>query len=68
MDGDTVVVFLKGLNLRPHKISDPTNFRCHLGLRSFHKDGVGAAFLLNTKAVSVAQELVADKAVSVALR
>ncbi|AES96424.1 putative Glycosyltransferase family 92 [Medicago truncatula] len=58
LDGDTVVVFVKGLNLRPHKISDPTNFRCHFGLRSFHKDGAGAAFLLSTKAVSVAQELV----------
>ncbi|CAI8587760.1 unnamed protein product [Vicia faba] len=58
LDGDTVVVFVKGLNLRPHKISDPTNFRCHFGLRSFHKDGVGASFLLSTKAVSVAQEIV----------
>jgi hypothetical protein len=58
LDGDTVVVFVKGLNLRPHKISDPTHFRCHFGLRSFHKDGAGAAFLLSTKAVSVAQEIV----------
>ncbi|CAK8536895.1 unnamed protein product [Lathyrus sativus] len=58
LDGDTVVVFVKGLNLRPHKISDPTNFRCHFGLRSFHKDGVGASFLLSTRAVSVAQEIV----------
>ncbi|XP_057448378.1 glycosyltransferase family 92 protein RCOM_0530710 [Lotus japonicus] len=55
LDGDTVVVFVKGLNLRPHKISDPTHFRCHFGVRNFHKDG---SFLLSTRAVSVAQEVV----------
>nr|KYP65934.1 hypothetical protein KK1_012211 [Cajanus cajan] len=38
LDGNTVVVFVKGLNLRPHKISDPTRIRCHFGLKSFHKD------------------------------
>lgn len=58
LDDETVVVFVKGLNLRPHKISDPTHFRCHFGLKSFHKDGDGAAFLLSTRAVSVAQEIV----------
>ncbi|XP_058749561.1 glycosyltransferase family 92 protein RCOM_0530710-like isoform X2 [Vicia villosa] len=58
LDGDTVVVFVKGLNLRPHKISDPTSFCCHFGLRRFHKDGVGASFLLSTRVVSVAQEIV----------
>ncbi|XP_027360781.1 glycosyltransferase family 92 protein RCOM_0530710-like [Abrus precatorius] len=55
LDGDTVVVFVKGLNLRPHKISDPTRIRCHFGLKSFHKDG---ALLLTTRAVSMAQEVV----------
>ena len=55
LDGDTVVVFVKGLNLRPHKVSDPRHFRCHFGLKSFHKDG---SFLLTTRAVSVAQEVV----------
>ena len=55
LDGDTVVVFVKGLNLRPHKISDPTRIRCHFGLKSFDKDN---AFLLTTRAVSVAQEVV----------
>lgn len=55
LDGYTVVVFVKGLNLRPHKISDPTRIRCHFGLKSFHKDN---AFLLTTRAVSVAQEIV----------
>ncbi|KAK7281061.1 hypothetical protein RIF29_08722 [Crotalaria pallida] len=55
LDGDTIVVFVKGLNLRPHKISDPANFRCHFGLKGFNKEG---AFMLTTKAVSVAQEVV----------
>ncbi|KAI4328327.1 hypothetical protein L6164_020688 [Bauhinia variegata] len=55
LDGDTVLVFVKGLNLRPHKISDPSHFRCHFGLRNLDKDN---GFLLTTKAVSVAQEVV----------
>lgn len=54
LDGNTAVVFVKGLNLRPHKISDPTHFLCHFGLRKMGKEG----FLLTTKAVSVAQEVV----------
>lgn len=55
LDGNTAVVFVKGLNLRPHKISDPTNFLCHFGMKNMgRKDG----FFLTTKAVSVAQELV----------
>ncbi|KHN28690.1 UPF0392 protein [Glycine soja] len=41
--------------VRPHKISDPTRIRCHFGLKSFDKDN---AFLLTTRAVSVAQEVV----------
>ncbi|KAE9607111.1 putative Glycosyltransferase family 92 [Lupinus albus] len=55
LDGDTVVVFVKGLNLRPHKISDPITFWCHFGLKGFNKEG---AFMLTTKTVSVAQEVV----------
>ncbi|XP_061360805.1 glycosyltransferase family 92 protein RCOM_0530710 [Gastrolobium bilobum] len=55
LDGDTVVVFVKGLNLRPHKISDPSRFRCHFGLKSFNNE---SAFLLTTRVVSVAQEVV----------
>ncbi|KAK7317561.1 hypothetical protein RJT34_01906 [Clitoria ternatea] len=51
LDADTVVVFVKGLNLRPHTISDPSRFRCHFGTRN-------AASRLTTKAVSVAQEVV----------
>lgn len=52
LDGNTAVVFVKGLNLKPHTVTDPTRFRCHFGS---HKNG---AFWLTTKAVSVAQEVV----------
>ncbi|XP_028767618.1 glycosyltransferase family 92 protein RCOM_0530710 [Neltuma alba] len=55
LDGNTTVVFVKGLNLRPHKISDPTKFLCHFGLKNLGKEN---NFLLTTKAVSVAQEVV----------
>ncbi|KAI9125198.1 hypothetical protein K1719_003814 [Acacia pycnantha] len=55
LDGNTTVVFVKGLNLRPHKISDPTNFLCHFGLKNLGKEN---NFMITTKAVSVAQEVV----------
>lgn len=55
LDGNSTVVFVKGLNLRPHKISDPTNFLCHFGLKNL---GKGNNFMITTKAVSVAQEVV----------
>ncbi|KAJ7953706.1 glycosyltransferase family 92 protein [Quillaja saponaria] len=55
LDGDTVVVFIKGLNLRPHKISDPTQFSCHFGLKNLEKH---EGSLLRTKAVTAAQEVV----------
>ncbi|TKY58569.1 Domain of DUF23 [Spatholobus suberectus] len=51
LDGDTAVVIVKGLNLRPHRVSDATRFRCHFGPRN-------GAFWITTKAVSVAQEVV----------
>ncbi|KAL1327651.1 hypothetical protein HN51_037658 [Arachis hypogaea] len=54
LDGDTAVVFVKGLNLRPHRISDPTRFQCHFGLTGSQN----AAFSITTKAVTVAQEVV----------
>ncbi|KAI9111379.1 hypothetical protein K1719_017069 [Acacia pycnantha] len=51
LDGDTVVVFVKGLNLRPHQISDPTRFGCHFGFKN-------GEFILKTTAISAAQEVV----------
>ncbi|XWS34899.1 hypothetical protein CRYUN_Cryun21dG0076500 [Craigia yunnanensis] len=54
-DGKTAVVFAKGLNLRPHKESDPTQFRCQFGLGNWDKD---EGFVLMTEAVAAAQEVV----------
>lgn len=55
MDGDTVAVFVKGLNLRPHKDSDPTQLSCRFGLGDSLKEG---EFVLRTVAVTAAQEVV----------
>ncbi|EOY00280.1 UPF0392 protein RCOM_0530710 [Theobroma cacao] len=55
IDGKTAVVFVKGLNLRPHKESDPAQFRCQFGLRNWDK---GGGFVLMTEAVAAAQEVV----------
>ena len=56
LDGDTAVLFVKGLNLRPHKRSDPTRFSCDFGFGNWGKDEEG--FLLTTEAVTAAQEVV----------
>ncbi|GMY26132.1 glycosyltransferase family 92 protein RCOM_0530710 [Fagus crenata] len=56
LDGDTAVLFVKGLNLRPHKRSDPTRFSCHFGFGNWGKDEEG--FVLTTEAVTAAQEVV----------
>lgn len=55
LDGDTAVVFVKGLNLRQERESDPRQFSCHFGLGNWEEDG---KFILTTKAVSAAQEVV----------
>lgn len=55
LDGETAVVFAKGLNLRPDKESDPTLFSCHFGLGNWERDG---RFVLKTKAITAAQEVV----------
>ncbi|KAL7149042.1 hypothetical protein ABFS83_05G013100 [Erythranthe nasuta] len=52
-DTDTAVVFVKGLNLRPGRESDPSRFSCHFGFG--HKNPI---FTLSTKALAVAQEVV----------
>ncbi|XP_057507872.1 glycosyltransferase family 92 protein RCOM_0530710-like [Actinidia eriantha] len=51
LDGDTAVLFVKGLNLRPDRASDASQFSCHIGL------GRGGKISM-TKAVSAAQEVV----------
>ncbi|XP_059316646.1 glycosyltransferase family 92 protein RCOM_0530710 [Lycium ferocissimum] len=55
LDGNTAVVFVKGLNLRPQRESDSSQFSCHFGLGNFEKDG---KFALRTKAITAAQEVV----------
>lgn len=55
IDGETAVLFAKGLNLRPHKESDPNQFRCQFGLGNWEK---GEGFTFVTEAISAAQEIV----------
>lgn len=55
IDGDTVVVFAKGLNLRPHKESNPAEFSCHFRLGNSNNNG---EYVLTTKAVTAAQEII----------
>lgn len=55
LDGDTAVVFAKGLNLRPGRGSDPTQLSCHFGLGNWERDG---RFFARTKAITAAQEVV----------
>ncbi|KAE8023380.1 hypothetical protein FH972_009081 [Carpinus fangiana] len=55
LDANTAVVFVKGLNLRPHKISDQTQLSCHFGFDNWGRD---EGFVLTTEAVSASQEVV----------
>ncbi|KAM7269089.1 hypothetical protein ACFE04_024586 [Oxalis oulophora] len=56
LDGnDTVVVFAKGLNLRPHRESDPSYYKCRFGLGNLDKDD---GFWLTTDGITAAQEVV----------
>ncbi|PSS28681.1 Glycosyltransferase family 92 protein like [Actinidia chinensis var. chinensis] len=55
LDGNTAVVFVKGLNLRPDRESDPTQFSCHFGLGNLEG---GGRYVLTTKAITAAQEVV----------
>ena len=49
------MVFVKGLNLRQDRESDPTQFRCHFGFGNWESD---ERFVLTTKAITAAQEVV----------
>ncbi|KAK1381391.1 Glycosyltransferase family 92 protein [Heracleum sosnowskyi] len=55
LDGETAVVFAKGLNLRSNRESDPTPFSCHFGLGTWERDD---RFVFTTKAIMAAQEVV----------
>ncbi|KAH6763176.1 glycosyltransferase family protein [Perilla frutescens var. hirtella] len=66
-DGETAVVFVKGLNLRPDRESNPRQFRCYYGLGKWDRNG---RFNLSTRALTAAQEVVRcplPKSVSVRL-
>ncbi|XP_058102142.1 glycosyltransferase family 92 protein RCOM_0530710 [Magnolia sinica] len=54
VDGDnTTVVFVKGLNLRPERLADPSRYECVYGW-----DFSSPKFLLSSDALTVAQEIV----------
>ncbi|XP_043707618.1 glycosyltransferase family 92 protein RCOM_0530710-like isoform X2 [Telopea speciosissima] len=50
---NTTVVFVKGLNLRPERLSDPSRFECVYGL-----DFRNPRLVLKSEVISVAQEIV----------
>ncbi|KAL1218971.1 Glycosyltransferase family 92 protein [Cardamine amara subsp. amara] len=56
IDGDTVVVFVKGLTRRPHKESDPSYYKCQFKIGDSEEKG--DVEVLVTQAVSAAQEVV----------
>lgn len=59
LDGDTVVVFVKGLNLRPAREHDPTQFVCHFGGSEIWEGGEEEGYThLTARAITVAQEVV----------
>ncbi|XP_002271877.2 glycosyltransferase family 92 protein RCOM_0530710 [Vitis vinifera] len=55
LDRDSAVVFVKGLNLRPDRESDPRQFSCHFGTGDRER---GGKFALTTRAFSAAQEVI----------
>ncbi|CAN8313134.1 unnamed protein product [Cochlearia groenlandica] len=56
IDGDTVVVFVKGLTRRPHKESDPSYYKCQFKIEKEEDDDEDE--VLVSQAVSAAQEVV----------
>uniref|UniRef100_A0A2P2KXZ1 Glycosyltransferase family 92 protein n=1 Tax=Rhizophora mucronata TaxID=61149 RepID=A0A2P2KXZ1_RHIMU len=55
LDWNTAVLFVKGLNLRPHRDSLATQFRCHFSLSNFDRDD---GFVFTTEATTAAQEVI----------
>ncbi|KAL7590093.1 glycosyltransferase family 92 protein RCOM_0530710 [Lactuca sativa] len=51
LDGNTAVVFVKGISHRQDKASDPNRFRCHFGFGNQN-------YILTSKALTAAQEVV----------
>ncbi|XP_047323191.1 glycosyltransferase family 92 protein RCOM_0530710-like [Impatiens glandulifera] len=55
MYDETVVVFVKGLNLRSGRESDPSQLNCHFGLGNWERS---ERYVLTSKAITAAQEVV----------
>ncbi|KAI3733577.1 hypothetical protein L6452_13021 [Arctium lappa] len=51
LDGDTAVVFVKGISHRQDKESDPTRFSCHFGFGN-------GKYILSSRVLTAAQEVV----------
>ncbi|GER55963.1 hypothetical protein STAS_33668 [Striga asiatica] len=58
LDRDSVVVFVKGLNLRPGRESNPSPFTCHFGLFEKQSKNTNNSYTLSTRALTAAQEVV----------
>ncbi|XP_010255553.1 PREDICTED: glycosyltransferase family 92 protein RCOM_0530710-like [Nelumbo nucifera] len=56
LDRNSAVVFVKGLNLRPDRASDPRQFSCHFGLGDLDKGS--RLFAFTSRAVTAAQEVI----------
>ncbi|CAN1187643.1 Glycosyltransferase family 92 protein RCOM_0530710 [Linum perenne] len=52
LDWNTVVVLVKGLNLKPRREVDPSGFKCHFSLNDFN------GFVFTTEATAAAQEVI----------
>ncbi|CAA0834732.1 UPF0392 protein [Striga hermonthica] len=57
LDGTTIVVFVKGLNVRANRLSDPRLFTCHFDVRKSDMNG-NRYNLIRTTALTAAQEVV----------
>lgn len=55
LDGNTAIVFVKGISHRQDKESDPTQFSCHFGLGDWEPNG---KYMLTSRAITAAQEVV----------
>ncbi|KAL4561370.1 hypothetical protein LXL04_033535 [Taraxacum kok-saghyz] len=55
LDGNTAVVFVKGISHRQDKESDPKQFSCHFGFGDWK---TGDKYMLTTRALMAAQEVV----------
>ncbi|XP_042498924.1 glycosyltransferase family 92 protein RCOM_0530710-like isoform X2 [Macadamia integrifolia] len=60
---NTTVVFVKGLNLRPDRLSEPSRFECVYGL-----DFSNPRLVLRSEVISVAQEIVRCRTPLIVLR